>query len=76
MDSFMMNGRTSNEPVAASKIDDGTDVINFGELTRKLARNIEGHNNASVYYRHEVLDFRQLENNNGKLKSSILKMIK
>ncbi|MCG5029779.1 malate:quinone oxidoreductase, partial [[Ruminococcus] torques] len=53
---LMMNGRTSNEPVAASKIDDGTDV-NFGELTRKLARNIEGHNNASVYYRHEVLDF-------------------
>ena len=64
---LMMNGRTSNEPVAASKIDDGTDV-NFGELTRKLARNIEGHNNASVYYRHEVLDFRQLENNKWEVK--------
>lgn len=64
---LMMNGRTSNEPVAASKIDDGTDV-NFGELTRKLARNIEGHNNASVYYRHEVLGFRQLENNKWEVK--------
>ena len=31
---LMMNGRNSGEPVAASKIDDGTDV-NFGELTRK-----------------------------------------
>ncbi|HBV22757.1 MAG TPA: malate dehydrogenase (quinone) [Jeotgalicoccus sp.] len=64
---LMMNGRTSNEPVAASKIDDGTDV-NFGELTRKLASNIKEHNNTSVYYRHEVLDFRQLENNKWEVK--------
>ena len=33
----MMKGRNSNEPLAASKIDEGTDV-NFGELTRKLVK--------------------------------------
>lgn len=64
---LMMNGRESGEPVAASKIDDGTDV-NFGELTRKMARNINEHDNAAVYYRHEVLDFRQLENKRWEVK--------
>ncbi|WP_020007204.1 malate dehydrogenase (quinone) [Salinicoccus albus] len=58
---LMMEGRASNEPVAASKIDAGTDV-NFGELTRKMAANIDGHDNAAVHYRHEVVDFRKLEN--------------
>lgn len=64
---LMMDGRAPKEPVAASKIDGGTDV-NFGELTRKMARNINGHNNAAVYYRHEVLDFRQLDNGQWEVK--------
>ena len=33
----MMKGRTGNEIMAASKIDEGTDV-NYGELTRKMAK--------------------------------------
>lgn len=64
---LMMNGRAPDEPVAASKIDDGTDV-NFGELTRKMARNIAGHNNTSVHYRHEVQNFRQLDNGKWEVK--------
>ena len=32
--------------------------MNFGELTRKMAKNIEGHDNVT-YYRHEVVDFKQ-----------------
>ena len=40
----------------ASKINEGTDV-NFGELTRKMAKNIEQHPNANVQYNHEVIDF-------------------
>ena len=36
----MMEGRDPEEVVAASKIDEGTDV-NFGELTRKMAKNLE-----------------------------------
>ncbi|UXV29693.1 malate dehydrogenase (quinone) [Mammaliicoccus sciuri] len=58
---LMMQGRNSNEPLAASKIDEGTDV-NFGELTRKLVKNIEKHENAQVHFRHEVVDFKQLSN--------------
>ena len=55
---LMMEGRPSDQPVAASKIDSGTDV-NFGELTRKLMKNISEHDNAQVHYNHEVLDFER-----------------
>ncbi|WP_210142262.1 malate:quinone oxidoreductase, partial [Staphylococcus sp. GDY8P57P] len=53
---LMMEGRDPNETVAASKIDEGTDV-NFGELTRKMAKNLSEHDNAELFYRHEVQDF-------------------
>lgn len=55
---LMMQERTSNIAIAASKIDEGTDV-NFGELTRKLAKNLEEHDNAALYYGHEVFAFEQ-----------------
>ncbi|WP_436876371.1 malate dehydrogenase (quinone) [Mammaliicoccus sciuri] len=64
---LMMKGRNSNEPLAASKIDEGTDV-NFGELTRKLVKNIEKHENAQVHFRHEVVDFKQLFNSKWEVK--------
>lgn len=64
---LMMKGRNSNEPLAASKIDEGTDV-NFGELTRKLVKNIEGHDNAEVHFRHEVVDFKQREDSKWEVK--------
>lgn len=54
----MTEGRTSEEPVAASKMDTGTDV-NFGELTRKMMKSISEHDNAEVHYNHEVLDFER-----------------
>lgn len=57
---LIMEGRNSNEPLAASKIDEGTDV-NFGELTRKLVKNIKKHNNAEVQFRQEVVNFKQRE---------------
>lgn len=64
---LIMKGRNSNEPLAASKIDEGTDV-NFGELTRKLVKNIEKHENAQVHFRHEVVDFKQLSNSKWEVK--------
>ncbi|MGO2094333.1 MAG: malate dehydrogenase (quinone) [Mammaliicoccus sciuri] len=64
---LMMQGRNSNEPLAASKIDEGTDV-NFGELTRKLVKNIEKHENAQVHFHHEVVDFKQLSNSKWEVK--------
>ena len=55
---LMMTGRTGNEIMAASKIDEGTDV-NYGELTRKMAKNIKKHPNADVQYNHEVVNFNR-----------------
>ncbi|MCG3399626.1 malate dehydrogenase (quinone) [Staphylococcus massiliensis] len=57
---LMMNSRTSQVKVAASKIDDGTDV-NFGELARQMAKNLDEYDKAEVRYCHEVVDFKQLD---------------
>lgn len=57
---LMMEGRGTDESFAASKIDGGTDV-SFGELTRKLAQNINEHKSAEIHYNHEVIAFRRLE---------------
>ncbi|MFC3418944.1 malate dehydrogenase (quinone) [Salinicoccus hispanicus] len=59
---LMTEGRAPDAVVAASKIDTGTDV-NFGELTRKMMKNISGHDNAEVHYNHEVLDFERRRDN-------------
>ncbi|WP_250143017.1 malate:quinone oxidoreductase, partial [Escherichia coli] len=40
---LIMEGRTSNEPIAATKIDSGTDV-NFGALTRMLFDHLKRQN--------------------------------
>ena len=53
---LMMEGRQSDEAIAITYDETGTDV-NFGELTRKMAKNIEQHPNANVQYNHEVIDF-------------------
>ncbi|WP_251517152.1 MULTISPECIES: malate dehydrogenase (quinone) [Staphylococcus] len=55
---LMMEGRDPNETIAASKINEGTDV-NFGELTRKMASNLAKQDNIDMYYKHEVLDFNR-----------------
>ena len=60
---LMMQGHSANDIMAASKINEGTDV-NFGELTRKMARNLEKSPQVEVQYHHEVLDFNQ--RNDGK----------
>lgn len=64
---LMMENRSSDDKVAASKIDYGTDV-NFGELTRKLAANLSEHDNADVHYRHEITGFRRLPDNRWEVK--------
>lgn len=64
---LMMEGRAADERVAASRMDGGTDV-NFGELTRKMVGDISNHKSAEVHYRHEVADFRQMENGQWEVK--------
>ena len=46
--------------MAASKIDEGTDV-NYGALTRKLAYYLEQKSNVSLKYNHDVVDLTQRE---------------
>lgn len=57
---LMMRDRKSSQLMAASKIDEGTDV-NYGVLTRKLAKYLEKKSNVSLKYNHEVIDLTQRE---------------
>ncbi|WP_102692244.1 malate:quinone oxidoreductase [Rummeliibacillus pycnus] len=54
---LIMDGRTSNEPIAATKIDSGTDV-NFGALTRMLFDNLKNQN-VEINYKHQVKDMKR-----------------
>jgi malate dehydrogenase (quinone) len=49
---LIMTDRTSNEPIAATKIDSGTDV-NFGALTRMLFDHLKS-KNVDINYQHSV----------------------
>src|SRR4051812_11211647 len=51
---LIMEGRTLNEPIAATKIDSGTDV-NFGALTRMLFEHLKS-KNVDINYKHSVND--------------------
>ena len=56
---LMMEGRSSEVPIAATKVDHGTDV-NFGELTRQMLKNFaEKQNNVEIRYNHSVDDISQ-----------------
>lgn len=57
---LMMENRVASEPVAATKIDNGTD-INFGSLTKKLL-NYLSKQNTDIYYEHEVKDITRKSN--------------
>jgi malate dehydrogenase (quinone) len=53
---LIMEGRTSNEQIAATKIDSGTDV-NFGSLTRMLFDHLKS-KNVEINYKHSVKDIK------------------
>ncbi|WP_018663428.1 malate:quinone oxidoreductase [Heyndrickxia acidiproducens] len=54
---LIMEGRTSKEPMAATKNDAGTDV-NFGALTRMLFAHLKN-KNVEINYRHKVEDIKR-----------------
>ncbi|MET3293222.1 malate:quinone oxidoreductase [Brevibacillus fluminis] len=54
---LVMTDRTSDEPIAATKIDSGTDV-NFGALTRMLFDHLQN-KNVEVKYEHSVDDIKR-----------------
>src|SRR5699024_12624058 len=51
---LIMEGRNNDQPIAATKIDGGTDV-NFGVLTRKLLNHLEKED-AGIHYNSTVED--------------------
>jgi len=54
---LVMQGRTTGEPIAATRIECGTDV-NFGALTRMLFAHLKS-KNVDIRYRHAVEDLRR-----------------
>ncbi|WML38046.1 malate:quinone oxidoreductase [Neobacillus sp. OS1-2] len=63
---LIMEGRTLSEPIAATKIDSGTDV-NFGALTRMLFDHLEG-KNVKINYEHSVEDIKRTDDGSWELK--------
>lgn len=63
---LMMEGRTSDEKLAATYSDKGTDV-NFGSLTTQLFDNLEEHG-AQLAYGHEVKSIKRMENGKWEVK--------
>ncbi|WP_166001792.1 malate dehydrogenase (quinone) [Bacillus sp. Cs-700] len=54
---LIMEGRPSDEPMAATKIDSGTDV-NFGALTRLMFEHLE-RENVDIHYKSSVEDIKR-----------------
>ena len=54
---LIMKDRPVEEPIAATKIDSGTDV-NFGALTRMLFDHLKGQN-VDMNYNHSVEDIKR-----------------
>jgi len=63
---LMMDERTTGEPVAATKMESGTDV-NFGNLTIKLIEHLE-RKSANIHFQRSVTDLRQLDNGTWEVK--------
>ena len=55
---LVMDGRNGGEPVAATRVDSGTDV-NFGSLTRMLISHLARQDGVTVLLGHRVLDLKR-----------------
>jgi malate dehydrogenase (quinone) len=55
---LVMQGRSDGEPVAATKMDLGTDV-NFGALTRCMVECLRRDERVGLHFNHEVLDIEK-----------------
>ncbi|MGF9965144.1 malate:quinone oxidoreductase [Bacillus rhizoplanae] len=63
---LIMEGRTPNEPIAATKIDSGTDV-NFGALTRMLFDHLQS-KDVEINYKHSVEDIKRTSDSSWEVK--------
>ncbi|MGC5774872.1 malate:quinone oxidoreductase [Paenibacillus pabuli] len=62
---LMMKNRKGNEPIAATKINSGTDV-NFGALTRMLMEHLKKQN-VDIHYQHSVKNMKRTSNGSWEL---------
>jgi malate dehydrogenase (quinone) len=58
---LVMEGRNENEPVAATKMDLGTDV-NFGTLTRNMFARLGSMENVNIHFKHSVTALKKKNN--------------
>lgn len=63
---LMMKGRTVDRPIAATRIDTGTDV-NFGALTRMLFEHLQ-QSGVEVHYQHQVENIQRTRGGSWELK--------
>lgn len=68
---LVMEGRTSNEPMAATRIKTGSDV-NFGALTRLIFDYLQKEN-VTIHYNHNVKDLKRTSDGSWALKVQDLK---
>ena len=64
---LVMEGRDKSQPVAATKMDSGTDV-NFGSLTRSLFRHLQSLPSVTIHFSHEVEDIDRNHNHSWQIK--------
>jgi malate dehydrogenase (quinone) len=58
---MIMEGRDPQQPVAATRMDIGTDV-NFGTLTNRLFGQLQKDTNVALYFNHDVRQLKQDKN--------------
>lgn len=63
---LMMKNRAPGKPVAATRIESGTDV-NFGALTRNLFTHLQN-NNVDIRFNHQVEDLKRAKDGSWELK--------
>ena len=64
---LVMQSRSEDVPVAATYMQDGTDV-DFGELTKSLLNYLSQQDGVSIYYNHEVRKLKQKKDQIWRLK--------
>lgn len=64
---LVMEGRKEDEPIAATKMDLGTDV-NFGSLTREMFNYLAKQDKVSLHFHHEIRDLDQQDGGSWEVK--------
>ena len=64
---LIMEGRDEKEPIAATKVDLGTDV-NFGSLTREMFSYLAKQDKVALHFHHEIRDLNKQEDGSWEIK--------